>query len=304
MFKFLKSLLISACLLFAFTGVTLAGNLMIQGIDMPSWVNWEPLYISYTALEAEGNPVNVKGYIKKDGEGWQEIGTSDKLSETFKIERSYFPGDGLYKIYFKEVNSGQTTPEESFNVDFTAPSGVSEYRKERKDANVYKICWKNPDNDDFDRVIIFRSEKTNEGFSNIAEVSGSKNEEKCYENGTPDNKDYYYVIRAIDHAGNASSTVGDSEVTATTVLGANVTATPTPTTLGLPLAKVSPETTPASEEGQILGGESSQASESKPGLIQTLNNKVVRFGFWKVLGIIIIALGIVILLVSLIKKRR
>ena len=306
MFKFLKSLLISVFLLFAFAGVARAGNLMIQGIDMPSWVNWEPLYISYTALEADGNPVNVKGYIKKDGEGWQEVGNSDKLSDTFKVERSYYPGDGVYKIYFHAVSSSETvdTPEESFNVDFTAPNGVSEYRKERKDANIYKICWKNPDNDDFDRVIIFRSEKTNEGFSNVAEVSGSKNEEKCYENGTSDSRNYYYALRAIDNAGNASSVVGDSEITATTVLGASVTATPTPTTMGLPLAKVSPQTTPATEEGQILGGETSKAAEQKPGLVQTLNNKVVKFGFWKVLGIIIIVLGIVILLVSLLKKRR
>jgi hypothetical protein len=303
MFKFLKSLLISVFLLFVFAGVALAGNLMIQGIDMPSWVNWEPLYISYTALEAEGNPVKVKAFIKKDGEGWQFVGESDKLSESFEVSRSLYPGDGLYKIYFEEANSGQTTPEESFNVDFTAPNGVSEYRKERKDANVYKICWKNPDNDDFDRVIIFRSEKTNEGFSKVAEVSGSKNEEKCYENGTPDSKDYYYVTRAIDHVGNASSTVGDSEVTATTVLGASVTATPT-IVMSLPLAKVSPETTPTSEEGQILGGETSQAAESKPGLIPSLNVTIVKFGFWKIFGIIVIVIGIVILLVSLLKKRR
>src|SRR4030043_2250292 len=118
MFKFLKSLLISACLLFALAGIARAGNLMIQGIDMPSWVNWEPIYISYTALETEGNPVKVKAFIKKDGEGWQFVGESDKLSESFEVSRSLYPGDGLYKIYFEEVNSGDKTPEESFNVDF------------------------------------------------------------------------------------------------------------------------------------------------------------------------------------------
>lgn len=304
MFKFLKSFLISVCLLFAFVSLTQASNLMIQGIDMPSWVNWEPIYISYTALEAEGNPVEVKAYFKKDGEGWQQVGTSDKLSDTFKVERSYFPGDGVYKIYFKETNSGMTTPEESFNVDFTAPSGVSEYRKERKDANIYKICWKNPDNEDFDHVIIFRSEKTNEGFSQVAEVSGSKNEEKCYENGTPDSKDYYYVIRAIDHAGNASSTVGDSEVTTTQVLGATSAVTPTltPSVVNLPLSEV----TGAGEaqEGQILGGTTDEEEITQPGVIQQATQQITRFGLWRTLGIAIVLLGIIILIVSLLRKKR
>jgi len=301
MSKFLKSLLVSFFLFFAFVGVAKAGDLMLQGIDMPSWVNWEPIYISYTALETEDNPVEVKGYFKKDGESWQEVGTSSQLSDTFEVARSYYPGDGVYKIYFKEVNSGQTTPEESFNVDFTPPSGVSEYRKERKDANVYKICWKNPDNDDMDHVIIFRSEKTNEGFSQVGEVSGSKNEEKCFENGTPDSKDYYYVTRAVDHADNASATVGDSEVTTTQVLGTTSTATPTltPEVVNLPASEVT-----GAQEGQILGGETSQAAEPELGAFQALTTQVTRFGFWKILGIVVIILGIVILLVSLLRKRH
>jgi hypothetical protein len=303
MFKFLKSLLVSAFLFFALAGVARA-DLMIQGIDLPDWVNWEPLYISYTALESEDKPVNVKAYFKKDGEGWQEVGSSTELSDTFEVSRSYYPGDGTYKIYFKELNSGKTTPEESFNVDFTAPGGVSNYRKERKDANVYKICWKNPDNDDFDRVLIFRSEKTDEGFSQVGEVSGAKNEEKCFENGTPDSKDYYYLTRAVDQAGNASSTVGDSEVTTSQVLGTTSEATPTlePAVVDSPLAEVTEQE--EVQEGQILGGTADEEEVTQPGVIQEAVQQVSRFGFWRILGIIIVLLGIVILIVSLLKKKR
>jgi hypothetical protein len=303
MFKFLKSLLVSAFLFFALVGVARA-DLMIQGIDMPDWVNWEPLYISYTALESEDKPVNVKAYLKKDGESWQEVGSSTELSDTFEVSRSYYPGDGVYKIYFKELNSGKTTPEESFNVDFSAPGGVSEYRKERKDANVYKICWKNPDNDDLEKVLIFRSEKTNEGFSQVGEVSGAKNEEKCFENGTPDSKDYYYVTRAVDHAGNASSTVGDSEVTTSQVLGTTSEATPTlvPAVVDLPLAEVTGQE--EMQEGQILGGTTDEEEVAQPGAMQQAVQQVSRFGFWRILGIIIVLLGIVILIVSLLKKKR
>lgn len=309
MSKFLKSLLISFCLLFAFTGITKATSLMIQGIDMPSWVNWEPIYISYTALETEGSPVEVKAFFKKDGEGWQQIGISDKLSDTFKVERSYFPGDGVYKIYFKETNSGQTTPEESFNIDFTAPSSVSEYRKDRKDANIYKICWKNPDNEDFDRVLIFRSEKTNEGFDKIAEVSGSKNEEKCYENGTPDNRDYYYLTRAIDHAGNASSAIGDNEVN-TTAVGNVLGAIITPTigqTLPLPVVDKQTVKEETQKEGEVGGAGATQAEEEKisqSNFMQNIFQQVIRLGWIRVIGIVIIFLGIVFLMVALLRKNR
>ncbi len=303
MSKFLKSFLVSIFLFFVFVGEAKAGELMIKGIDMPSWVNWEPIYISYTALETEGKPINVKAYIKKEGESWQEVGSSNKLSDTFRIERSYFPDNGVYKIYFKEVNSGKTTPEESFNVDFTPPSGVSEYRKERKDANVYKICWKNPGDDDFDRVIIFRSERTDGGFDKIGELGGVKDEEKCFENGTPDNRDYYYLIRAIDHAGNASYQVGDSEITTGEAVLGTAVATPTPATVVLPLSKVSPTTTPAGEEGQILGGTTDEEEISQPGVMQKATQAVAKFGFWKILGIVVIIAGIIILFTSFFKKR-
>jgi hypothetical protein len=304
MFKFLKSFLISVFLFFAFVGVARAGDLMIQGIDMPSWVNWEPLYISYTALETEGNPVNVKAYLKKDGESWQLVGESNELSDTFEVSRSYYPGDGVYKIYFKETNSGKTTPEESFNVDFTAPSGVSEYRKERKDANVYKICWKNPDNDDLDKVLVFRSEKTDEGFSQVGEVSGSKNEEKCFENGTSDSKDYYYVTRAVDHAGNASATVGDSEVTTTQVLGTTIEASPTssPSVVSLPTTGV--DSGEGTQEGQILGGTTDEEEISQPGVIQQVTQQVTGLGWLRILGIVVVLGGIILLIVSLLKRNR
>lgn len=307
--KLMKSLPVLAVFFLAFTGIVKADGLLVKSMDMPVYINYDPFKISYTAIQADGNPVEVSGYLKKEGASWQKIGTSTKLADTFNIDGGILSGDGLYKIYFQAVSGAETvnSDEESFTIDRAAPGPVSNYRKERTGAFIYKLCWKNPDEEDFNRVIVYRSDKKEfqaDSSTQVAEVGGSKNEEKCYENGIPESKDYYYVTRVIDHAGNISGVIGDSDVTVTTVLGANVTATPTPTTMGLPLAKVSPETTSVSEEGQILGGETSKAAEQKPGFVQTLNNKIVKFGFWKILGIIIIILGIIILLVSLLKKRR
>ncbi len=310
--KLIKSLPVLAVLFLAFVGIVKAnGLLMVKSVNMPGYVNYTPFKISYTALQSEGKPVEVIGYLKKEGASWFQVGSSTKLTDTFSIDGGVLSGDGLYKIYFKATSDSTTvnSDEESFTIDRAAPGPVSNYRKERTGTFMYKLCWKNPDEEDFNRVIVYRSDKKEfqaDSSTQVAEVGGSKNEEKCYEGGIPENKDYFYVTRVVDHAGNISGVVGDSEVTATTttnVLGANVT--PTPTTAGLPLAKVvSLSPTQEAQEGQILGGGTSQAAEQKPGLAQTLNNKIVKFGFWKILGIIVIVLGIVILLVSLLKKRR
>ncbi len=308
--KLIKSLPILAVFVFAFAGLVRAESLMVKGIDMPAYVNWEPFEISYTALQADGNPVEVKGYIKKDGDDWREVGTSTKFADSFKVDSGFLSGEGVYKIHFTAKSGDQTADsgEESFNVDFTAPNPVADYHKERKDAYVYKICWKNPDNDDFNRVIVYRSDKkefTADSSTQITEVGGTKNEQKCFEDNIPENKDYYYVTRTVDHAGNASSVVGDSEVTQATVLGTTVTATPTPAVIHLPLAKVSPEGAKEGEEGQILGGETSQAAEqAEQGVASSLATKVAKFGVWKMIGIVAIVAGIIILLISLLKKRR
>jgi len=313
MFKFIKSFLISVFLIFALTGVAKADtdSLILKGIDMPSWVNWEPIYISYTALEIEGNPVEFKAYFKKDGEGWQEVGTSSELTDTFEVSRSYFPGDGLYKIYFKETNSGITTPEEEFNVDFTAPAGVSEYSKERKDANVYKICWKNPNDDDFDRVLVFRSDKTDEGFDKVAEISGSKDEVKCYENGTPDSKDYYYALRAVDHAGNASGVVGDSEINTSGLVLGSSTETPIveAETVVLPLATTDGQNVQEeTKEGEIAGGSADQMEQEPIGVFgefgKAVGQQVAKFNYWQIAGIVVVIAGIIVLIIYIIKKPK
>jgi len=308
--KLIKSLPVLAIFLFLVaSSVKANGLLRVYSVNMPDYINYDPFKISYTAIQAEDKSVHTIGYLAKEGASWINVGESDKLSDTFTIDGGILSGDGAYKIYFASsdgMNNAQSS-EETFTIDRHAPGPVSDYKKERKDTFLYRICWKNPDEEDFDRVVVYRSDKKEfqaDSSTQIAEVGGTKNEDKCYDNGIPESKDYYYVTRVVDHAGNISGVVGDSEVTVTTVLGASVTVTPTPTAVGLPLAKVSPQPTSEVEEGQILGGETSKAAESKPGVIQSLNATIVKFGFWKIVGIIVIVLGIVILLVSLLKKRH
>ena len=314
MIKFLKALSLTFILLFSLISVVKAvdctGSICLKAKTISTWVNFQPLYISYTALESGGNPIEVKGYIKKEGEAWQEVGTSNELADTFEVSRNYYPGDGIYKVYFREVNNGVSTAEEEFNVDFTAPGSVSNYSKERKSANVYKICWKNPNDDDVNRVIIFRSEKTDEGFSKVVEVSGSKDEEKCHENGTPDNKDYYYALRVIDHAGNASGAVGDGEINTTgIVLGSSTIPTVTPEVVVLPLAATGDQDSQKEvKEGEIAGGGADEMQEEATGAFgefgKAVGQQVARFNYWQIAGIVIVIAGIIVLIIYLLKKEK
>jgi hypothetical protein len=98
--------------------------------------------------------------------------------------------------------------------DISGPSPVTGYYKERINDGENKIHWKNPSDTDFDKVIIYRGDVL--GYSadsshEIARVSGGPNSDMTYDDHfTPDaTKTYFYLIRALDHAGNSSSLVGE-----------------------------------------------------------------------------------------------
>lgn len=306
--KIIKSLLFLAIFIFTFVAsVGAAELLVVKSIDMPDYVNWLPFDISYTAIQANGSPVEVKGYIKKEGGDWKEVGASTKFADSFRVDGNFISGDGVYKIHFvaKSGTEIADSGEETFTLDFSAPNAVSDYRKERKDTYTYKICWKNPDNDDFNRVIIYRSDKkefTADSSTQVAEIGGSKNEEKCYENTIPEDKEYYYVTRVVDHAGNISGVVGDAEVTTPPVLEA--AATPTPTSIVLPVRRLSPTPTEETQGGQILGEEAGEASVNQPATSNSVVEKIKNISAGKILAILTVGGGIVILAISFLKKTR
>jgi len=306
--RLLKLLPIFIIALFAFANLTFAQTLMIKSVDMPDYINYDPFEISYTAVDASGDSITVTGYLKKEGNSYQEIGTSTNLSDTFTIDGGILSGDGLYKIYFKAVSSSETdnSDEESFTIDRQAPGPVSDYKKERKDTFVYKICWKNPDEDDFDRVVVYRSDEQEfqaDGSTQVAEVGGTKNEEKCYEDGIPESKDYYYVLRVVDHAGNISGVIGDIPASSTEVLG-DETAGATGAVEGdqVVLPEVGDKSVDGQEgadggtgDGELGGGESVAGVADGEGF---------RLSTWQIVGIIIVGGGLIILVIYFFLKKK
>jgi len=306
--KLFRSFLIALGLLIFAAGVARAAdNLIVKIGKLPEYINYDPFEIYYTALQVEGKPVEVKAFMNKDGQSKFEFGTSSQTSGSFNVDGSLLSGDGKYYFLVKATSDGVTvqSDEETVIIDRQAPGPVSDYRKEKVNSRKYKVCWKNPNEDDFKEVLIYRSDKTEFDANSstlITRVGGAKNEEKCWENDVPDDKNYYYVTRVIDQAGNISGVVGDSEVTVTTteqVAGAETSASPAP--IALPVVSPAP-----SEEGQILGGETDETLPESGligGLGQTASETISRLGTWKTIGLVAVIGGLIGLVVYFFKKR-
>ncbi|BCX14686.1 MAG: hypothetical protein KatS3mg088_369 [Patescibacteria group bacterium] len=222
--------------------------------QLPAYLNKEDFKISYSALSE--NPISAQFYIRKDGDSsWRTLGSSlSGASGYVQVHGGdIYNGDGKY--FFKVViNSGSAEDQTSTIIDRQSPDPVRDYWKEKLGDGHYKLHWRNPDNEDFDKVIIYRSDSTNftaDSSTEIATVWGSRNSEMTYENAAVAGKEYYFAIRAIDKAGNASSVVADPEtqVSAGAVLGESTVAT------GSPKAEVVKILPKEEKKGEVLGEE-------------------------------------------------
>jgi hypothetical protein len=108
-----------------------------------------------------------------------------------------------------------------------------------------------------------------------------------------DGKDYFYALRAVDKAGNASGVVGDGGIT-TTVQG-----TPTPGGSTTGNVNLLPKENTGGSSGQILGGETESAQptpESQTGLPSALEGAtkaVSDMGTGQKMILILIILGLI-----------
>jgi uncharacterized repeat protein (TIGR01451 family) len=202
---------ISVFYLFIFPGSAKAASDMVLLQDLPEYVNTNSFKLSYTALS--DSPVNAKFYVKKDGDmSWHQfawrLGHSGwvQVSEPSVI----YSGDGRY-LFKVEINDGLIGDESVIIVDRTLPKAVSGFKSEKID-DTYKLSWRNPDIDDFYKVFIYRSTTrhfTADNSTKVGEVGGERNAEVVWKDNSDRGKDYYYALRVIDKAGNASGPVSD-----------------------------------------------------------------------------------------------
>jgi hypothetical protein len=179
------------------------------------------------------------------------------------------------------------------------PSAPTEYSKERINPTTYKLSWENPFDEDYEKVYVYRSKETSftaETGTRIGEVGGAKNEKMTYNDGSAEpNVEYFYALRAVDRAGNASGVVTDApgSVTAGSVAGASDglgTGGPLSETEVRLLPQEGEDEESETEEGDLDGGISSETGEVKGDVTSSLiNNKYFQVGAG-VLGLVLIGI--------------
>ncbi len=292
--KFLGSVVVLLLFIFVAQVSPAKAAVTVDILDLPSYTNTDTFYISYTALDIEGDSVTANFFVKKDGGTFRSLVNSSTTGATNKVlvtGADFYDGQGKY-IFRVEVTGGADTSadETNTNFDHSGPSGVQEYRKERPSDSSYRLFWKNPGDSDFSRVFIYRSDKpefTADGGTKVGEVGGAPDQQMSWDNfGLESGKTYFYALRAVDHAGNGSGIVADQEaqVTAGAVLASAATTTGA-VAGGVGEVKILPKEEPS--EGEILGGEATPTPSAAPtpvgeeqgGLLERLSgNRLLALG--------------------------
>ncbi len=228
-------------LIFLATPVS-AAVLSIQ--SLPSYINTNSFKLSCTS---NGGPVQF--YVSKNGGAFIAFGSSidtDSNPCVIQVDSSVVNDQTSYVFKANEVQSTSTI------YDTNGPGNVSGYYKDGL-GDGFRLHYHTPSDSDFDKVIIYRGDVS--GFSadsshEVATINSSANSDMTYEDhfGPLPGKTYYYVIRALDHAGNSSGLVGDSDTTVSS------TTTTTTTGGGVLGTSTSGKVVQLPEEGDVLGG--------------------------------------------------
>jgi hypothetical protein len=181
--------------------------------DLPSYITTDNFKLSCTAIGG----TNVQFSYKKEGGSYTDFGGLINITSSPCLVQV---GSGQIsdqsKYYFKAILDGVVSDETSVTYDVAGPSPVTGYRKDDGGNNTIVIHWKNPESEDLAKVIIYRGETVDfsaDSNHEIATVYGSPDSEMTYSINIPDtSKTYYYLIRAIDKAGNTSALVGDGDI--------------------------------------------------------------------------------------------
>lgn len=277
-------------------------SLTISLSGLPSFVNRTNIKLYYTYLNTNGSSATVNLYVQKDGKDYRQTQDKDKttVSGFFQIAGSdIYDGEGKYNFYatVSSDSNSVTSATVSTTLDMSPPSTPTDLAIERLSLNSYKLTWKSSFDDDFEKVLIYRSEKTAfnaDSGTKIGEAGGAKNEIMTFIDGSPlPNSSYFYAIRAVDHAGNISGIATNAPNTIVTVTGSvkgqNITSVPkSGNVLSLSEEKITPTVT--EKQGEINGGVSKEGvsdggkvdgfvSKNKKGLIAAAGGAVLVLAY-------------------------
>jgi len=209
--NFIKSLTTAFVAFFLMAGSTSAVVDTVTISDLPEYTNSDNFELSFSALS--NDPISAQFYFRKEGGSYSSFG-SPVSGSSGQIQVDNGQVGEQIKYYFKvEINGGTAVDETSVIYDVSGPSPVSDYWREEIAPGQFRLHWKNPHDDDFSRVFIYRSESSDfdaSGSTKRAEVGGAKEQEMTWDDfGLDPSKTYFYALRAVDHAGNGSGLVSD-----------------------------------------------------------------------------------------------
>lgn len=190
-------------------------------VQLPILVNWTNFTISYSAIAPEGLN-NVTLQFHKEGNPWQTLQSYTTNSGDFGITNTQITGDTKYFFSATVCDNASncTTDYTETTVDRVAPPKPTNFSNDKTTDTNHRIRWTNENSDDLYQVYVYRGDHL--GFnadsgSQVATINVTKNTNSEFNNAVPlDGKNYYYLLRSIDKAGNASDVVGDMEITYTT----------------------------------------------------------------------------------------
>jgi len=268
--------------------------------QLPEYIRENDFMLSYSALTEIPSKTEVQFYYQVDSGGYNAFGSVLSGASGQIQVNSAQVGESDKKYCFKaELISGLFSNETCTIYDQTPPGQPQNYSKERVSPSLYRIHWKNPGDDDFSRVFIYRGDT--EGFSadgshKIGELGGAKDEEKNWDdNGLDPNKEYYYALRSVDKAGNVSGLVGDAGV-----VYEETVITTSPSLAGTVVSLPKEE----EPEGRVLPAET-EAPQTLGEKTANIVQNIAQFAKDRTkitVGIVIGAILVIFLLVKFVKK--
>ncbi|MEK7100402.1 MAG: hypothetical protein AAB872_01165 [Patescibacteria group bacterium] len=232
--------------------------------NLPQYTNSRDFNLSCSAIGGS----NVQFAFRKESGSYQDFGSVINLNtSSCQIQVTGSQISEETKYYFKATLDGGVSSETFVIFDNSGPSSVSGFYKDEL-GDGFRLHYHTPSDSDFDKVIIYRGDTL--GFSadsshEIATINSSPNSDMTYEDHSGTGR--VYNIRALDHAGNSSSLVGDSG-TITTNTNTIVTNT-TPQNGSSKVIKLPSE---VGAGGQVLGEE--KTSESEVVNVEPTQNKL------------------------------
>lgn len=323
--KRMRKLSLSAFLLLAsFLGVSVESalaadpdnNLSVRLEQPQSPTRLNEWKLSFSVLDRLARTPSVTCYVKKPGAGsfitFGETFTSSKSlgdSGHCQVSSALLTEQGTYEFYVKASAGADSEDTFSVNVvyDTSGPGTPSSYSKEHPAQCKWIIRFRTADdNGSTSKVEIYSSDQKSFDTHNgtrVGSVNIGSNQDGEFVHDRADHcdREWYYVIRAFDSAGNQSGHAGD-QVTITSSMSSPVPALLATSGSGSVLGKDdSQDADSASEEGEILGdidGEGEMDAEviEDRGLIDSATTAVKeatqKSTFWWIV-ITIIALRII-----------